>query len=127
MDFKYENNHLVGITEFSELHASPNSSLGFKPFELMLTSLVTCSGSLLVNLLKKKRIAFRSLYFSAEAERNSEKANRIVSVAITANVEFEKMILDDTLRKIEELIVNNCGMIQTIIGSVDVSFTIRDK
>lgn len=53
MKFSFENDCLVGHLEFGNLYASPNSLKGYKPYELMVTSLVTCSGALLVKLLQK--------------------------------------------------------------------------
>lgn len=127
MKFTYKGERLVGHLEFGDLYASPDSKKGYKPYELMLTSIVTCSGTLLVNLLQKKRIVFKNVSFLAEGNRNPDMANRIESIKITAHVTFDNEIANDQLEKIEQLVIKNCGMIQTIIHSVNVTYNIQSK
>lgn len=129
MKFSYENKNerLVGHLEFGDLYTSPDSMRGYKPYELMLTSLVTCSGVLLVKLLQKKRMGFTNVYFIAEGNRNPDEANRIESIKITAHVTFDQVMAKQQLEKIEQLVIKNCGMIQTIIGSVDVTYNIHPE
>ncbi|WP_342472006.1 OsmC family protein [Metasolibacillus sp. FSL H7-0170] len=127
MKFSFENDCLVGYLKFGNLYASPNSLKGYKPYELMLTSLVTCSGALLVKLLQKKRIAFTDVSFIAEGNRDPDIANRIESIKITAYITFENVIAKEQLEKIEQLVIKNCGMLQTIIDSVNVTYSIQTK
>lgn len=127
MKFNYENERIVGHLEFGDIYASPNNTKGYRPYELMLTSLVTCSGALLVNLLQKKRIVFTNVYFMAEGVRNPDIANRIESIEIVAHVAFDKEINKDQLEKIEQLVIKNCGMIQSIIGSVNITYSIKTE
>lgn len=125
MKFSLDNERLVGHLEFGDLYASPNSREGYKPYELMLTSIVTCSGSLLVKLLQKKRMVYSNICFQAEGNRNPEVANRIESIKITAYVTFDKNMEKEQLEKIEQLVMKNCGMIQTIIDCVHISYNIK--
>lgn len=129
MKFNFENGNerIVGHLEFGDLYASPDSIKGYKPYELMLTSLVTCSGVLLVKLLKKKRMEFTNVYFLAEGNRNPDEANRIECIKITAHVTFDHVIAKEQLEKIEQLVIKNCGMIQTIISSVNVTYKIQSE
>lgn len=127
MKFSFENERLVGHLEFGDLYASPDSMKGYKPYELMVTSLVTCSGALLVKLLRKKRITFTDVSFLAEGNRNPDVANRIESIKITARVTFDHVIAKEQLEKIEQLVMKNCGMIQTMIDSVNVTYNIQPE
>lgn len=127
MKFSIENNRLVGHLEFGDIYSSTDSLKGYKPYELMLTSLVTCSGLLLIKLLDKKRICFTSVYFHAEGIRNTEITNRFEAIDITAYVTFDKDVSKEQLEKLEELVIKNCGMIQTIIGSVKVTYNIHSQ
>ena len=125
MKFSIENERLVGHLEFGNIYASTDSLKGYKPYELMLTSIVTCSGLLLIKLLNKKRISFTSVSFHVEGIRNTEIANRVEAIDITAYVTFDKELSKEQLKKLEELVIKNCGMIQTIIGSVKVTYNIH--
>lgn len=127
MKFSFANDRLVGDLEFGVLYASPDSMKGYKPYELMVTSLVTCSGAILVKLLQKKRMVFKDVYFLAEGNRNPDIANRIESIKITAHVTFATGIKKEQLEKVEQLVIKNCGMIQSIIGSVNISFNIHSE
>lgn len=124
MQFKYEKEYLMGQMAFGELRTSTDASKGYKPIELLLASLTTCSGSLLVNLLQKKRISFETVSFTTEANRNPERTNRIEVVNIYAHVTFHQEIATSQLVKLEELVMKNCSMIQTMIGAVTIQFNV---
>lgn len=124
MQFVYEQERLVGQLSFGELYTSTNPLKGYKPYELLLASLVTCIGALFVTLLQKKRLQFEAVSFTAEGYRNPEMANRIEMIAITAHVSFNVEVKAAQLAKLEELVVKNCGMIQTVIEAMDIKFMI---
>ncbi|MCH1625621.1 OsmC family protein [Ferdinandcohnia quinoae] len=69
-------------TEFHELHISPDPSIGIKPSELLVSSLVGCSSAILTKVLEKKRIKVDSIRVQASMERNPSEANRITKVDI---------------------------------------------
>lgn len=124
MQFVYEQERLIGQLSFGELYTSTNPLKGYKPYELLLASLTTCSGALLVTLLQKKRLHFETVSFTAEGRRNPKMANRIEAIVITAHVSFYEKVKAEQLAKIEELVVKNCGMIQTVIEAVTIKYTI---
>lgn len=124
MQFVYEQERLIGQLSFGELYTSTNPLKGYKPYELLLASLTTCSGSLLVMLLQKMRLHFVEVSFTSEGHRNPEMANRIEAIVITAHVSFNEEVKGEQLAKLEKLVVKNCGMIQTVIEAVDIKFTI---
>lgn len=124
MDFTYYNDKIIGQLEYGFLPVSPNSEMGYKPFELFVSSLVGCSTTLLANILLKKRIQYNRIDIDVCAIRNSEKANRIEQLTLLASVQSEEQIEQGQAQKLASLVQKNCGMIQSVIGSIDVRFQI---
>lgn len=59
------------------------------------------------------------------AVRNPAHANRIEKLTFTANVQADEPFSSQQAEKIANLVVNNCGMIQSVIHSIEIIFTIN--
>jgi uncharacterized OsmC-like protein len=125
MKFTILENKVLGDLEFGTISISPQPENGFRPLELMLSSLSGCSGSLLRTLLQKKRINYSSLTIDASATRNPEKANRIEKITLKASVTAENGLNVEQGKKLAELVISNCGMIQSVINSIEIEFIIH--
>ncbi|MDA3129858.1 OsmC family protein [Aliibacillus thermotolerans] len=68
--------------EYGKLDISSNSELGFRPVQLLVSSLVGCSGGLLKKVMEKKRIAFDTIKMEVEIERNEEEANKVTKIVL---------------------------------------------
>lgn len=124
MEFTYYNDKIIGQLEYGFLPVSPNSEMGYRPFELFVSSLVGCSTTLLANILLKKRIQYNRIDIDVCAIRNSEKANRIEQLTFLASVQSDEQIEQDQAQKLAGLVQKNCGIIQSVIGSIDVRYQI---
>ncbi|WP_210365761.1 OsmC family protein [Bacillus sp. REN3] len=124
MKFTYYNDKIIGELEYGFLPVSPNSEMGYRPFELFVSSLVGCSSSLLANILKKKRIEYNRIDIKVSAVRNPDKANKIEQLAFSARVQSEEPFGEHQADKLAGLVIKNCGMIQSVLGSIDVRFQI---
>lgn len=102
------------------LPVSKNPEVGFRPLELFVTSLAGCSGTLLRNLLQKKRISYQGLTMDVDVTRDTERANRITKLHFT--VEMDGEISEKQASSIAELVLKNCGMIQSVIDSIEITF-----
>jgi putative redox protein len=125
MEFTYYNEKIMCQLEYGFLPISPNSEIGFRPFELFVSSLVGCSTTLLANILSKKRIHYTRIDVDTSAIRNPNAANRIEQLSFLASVQSEKLVDQDQAAKLASLVVKNCGMIQSVIGSIDITFEIE--
>jgi putative redox protein len=76
MESSYYNNKISGHLEYEILPVSPNSKMGYRHFELFVSSLLGCSTSLLANILTKKRIDYKRIDVRI-CKRESEEANLI--------------------------------------------------
>jgi putative redox protein len=125
MDFTYYNEKLIGQLEYGFLPISPNSEMGYRPFELFVSSLVGCSTSLLANILVKKRLEYKRIDVNVTAVRNKDEANRIEQLTFEVRVQTEEAGKEDQADKLASLVLKNCGMIQSVIGTIEVRYGIE--
>lgn len=125
MKFTIENEKIVGDLGFGSLSISPNDTMGYRPYELFVSSLIGCSGTILENILIKKRIEHKSIEMNVSSVRNPNHANRIEQLSITAYVQSEQPLSEQNALKIADLVVKNCGMIQSVIETIDLTFIVK--
>ncbi|KOO41078.1 OsmC family protein [Priestia koreensis] len=122
MEFKMKEVGFTTDLEYGELHVAGDEAHGFRPFQLMVSSIAVCSGGVLRTILKKKRIAIDDITIQANVERNEAKANRIEKIhlhyVITGNDLPEEKIAQSI-----ELARKNCPMVQSVINSIEVEET----
>lgn len=125
MNFTIEQNRLKAKTGYGQLDVSPDESAGYRPYELFISSLAGCSGTILRNILHKKRFLYEKLEIEAASERNQERANRIEKITLTAHVYSDHSLNKEQADKIAELTVKNCGMIQSVIDAIQIQFIVE--
>jgi putative redox protein len=125
MKFTIENEKIVGDLGFGSLPISPNDTIGYRPYELFVSSLIGCSGTLLGNILKKKRVEHKRIEMDVTSVRNPDHANRIEQLSITAYVQSDQPLSEENAMKIADLVVKNCGMIQSVIETIDLTFIVK--
>ncbi|RSD25017.1 OsmC family protein [Mesobacillus subterraneus] len=125
MEFTYYNDKLIGQLEYGFLPISPNTEMGYRPLELFISSLTGCSTSLLANILTKKRIDYKRMDVGVSAVRNPDEANRIEQLTFKVSVQTEDADKEFQAEKIASLVLKNCGMIQSVVGSIDIRYEIE--
>ncbi|MGV2940068.1 OsmC family protein [Mesobacillus sp. LC4] len=125
MEFTYYNEKLIGQLEYGFLPISPNTEMGYRPMELFVSSLTGCSTSVLANILEKKRIDYKRMDVIVSAIRNTEEANRIEQLTFNVAVQTDTEDKQKQAEKIAGLVMKNCGMIQSVIGSIDIHYQIE--
>ncbi|RYL88949.1 OsmC family peroxiredoxin [Sporolactobacillus sp. THM7-4] len=108
-------------TPFGTLQVSPDEQFGFRPYQLMVASVAVCSGTVMTKILKKKRLEVEDIQIDAEAERNPKIADRIEKIHVHFKIKGEG--LEGKMDKIMELTRKNCSMVQSVIGSIEVTET----
>ncbi|MGF2616278.1 OsmC family protein [Rossellomorea vietnamensis] len=124
MKFIVEENRITSTFHYGDLSISPDDSQGYRPFELFVSSLAGCSGMLLRSILVKKRLPFEKIETVISAERNPSLANKIEQLSITAHVMTAAPYSTNEEEKIAQLVIKNCGMIQSVIHSIDLTFKV---
>lgn len=125
MEFTIENSHIKGNLGFGEITIAPRETNGYRPYELFISSLAGCSGTLLRTILTKRRMTFEKINMEVSAVRNPDKANRIEQLSLSACVYTEDSLSSKQAEKTAHVVLKNCGMIQSVIQSIDVVFNIQ--
>lgn len=109
--------------EFGKLTISGNETYGFRPYQLIVSSLVGCSGGVLRKVCEKMRMPIEEMEIVVkEVGRNEKEANRLEKVHIHfklkgANLEEAKLIKAMNVTK------KNCSMTRSVDQSINVHET----
>ena len=120
MKFEMTENGFETETSFGSLQISSKDEYGFRPYQLLVSSIAVCSGGVLRKILERKRIPAKHIVIEVkEIVRNEEAANRVEKIHLHFLIEGEK-IEKDQMDKIMHLTRKNCSMVQSVIGSIEV-------
>ncbi|MCH4827482.1 MAG: OsmC family protein [Planococcus sp. (in: firmicutes)] len=119
MNFSMNENGFTGHLPFGDLQISGNEEYGFRPYQLLVSSLAICSGGVMRKVFDKMRMPFEDIQIEVkEVVRNDEVAGRVEKVhlhfIITGDIKDEKM------PRILELTRKNCSMVQSVQDSIEV-------
>lgn len=111
--------------EYGTIDISGDAQYGFRPYQLLVSSVAVCSGGVMRKILNKMRIPYEDIRIQAEVERNPDEADRIERIEL----HFELKGIDIKEEKMERVMAltrKNCAMVQSVEGSIEVkeSFTI---
>lgn len=110
-------------TEYDTLQISTENEHGYRPNQLMVASIVGCSGMTLQKVLEKMRLSFTDIHIKANIVRNSDIANRIEKI----HLDFTVTLTNATTEKLEkalEVTIKNCAMIQSVKDNIAITETI---
>lgn len=122
MEFKMTEQGFVTQTEYGKLHISLDDACGFRPFQLMVASIVGCSASILRKVLTKMRMNFSDINISAQVTRNAEAANRIEKLHLHFLIKGTDL-QEEKVERALKLSRKNCAMVQSVQGSMEVEET----
>ncbi|HLR75657.1 MAG TPA: OsmC family protein, partial [Virgibacillus sp.] len=77
MNFTFNENNVTTDLDYGQLTISGNEDYGFRPFQLMVSAIASCSGSVFKRVLEKQRVEIESLSVNASVHRNEKEANRL--------------------------------------------------
>lgn len=100
-------------TEFGELKVSGQEACGYRPYLLMVTAIVGCSGTGLRRELSARGVAFERIEVTADVERNPDAANRIEAVHLTFLVHGQE-VSDESFERALVDMYSNSAMIQSV-------------
>lgn len=104
------------------LNIAGDENHGFRPFQLLVSSIAVCSGGVMRKILEKKRISYEDIHIKADVERNPDKAERVEKVHLhftITGIEIE----EHQMEKIMGLTRKNCSMVQSVIDSIEIEET----
>ncbi len=124
LKFYLKENGMRTELAYGELDISGNEEDGFRPFTLMVASIVGCSSSVFRKILEKQRIQVEDLLVTADVERNPKEANRIEKISIHFVVKGHHLD-PDKLYKNLAVARKNCSMIRSVEGSIEIEESVE--
>lgn len=114
-------------TDFGTLVISSDDQYGFRPYQLLVSSLAVCSGGVLRKILEKRRMPAENISIHVkEVVRNEKIANRLEKIHLHFIVEGTK-INAEKMEKVMELTRKNCAMVQSVADSIEIKETFELK
>ncbi|WP_028784899.1 OsmC family protein [Thalassobacillus devorans] len=124
MEFYMRENGIRTQLEYGELNISSNEDFGFRPYQLMVSSIVGCSVGVYRKILDKQRVQYEDIKVMVDVTRNPDKANRIEKVSIHYMVKGYHLNQDKLLKNLE-VARNNCSMVQSVKDSIEVEESVE--
>ncbi|MFZ3577985.1 OsmC family protein [Virgibacillus sp. DJP39] len=124
MNFYLKDNSMQVDLDYGNLKVSGNESYGYRPFQLMVASIVGCSGSVFRKILDKQRIEIEGLSISSEVERNPDEADRIERISLHYSVTGSNLNKEKLYKNLE-LSRKNCSMVRSVESSIIIDETLE--
>jgi putative redox protein len=120
MEFKMKENGFVTQVEYGELHISGNEEFGFRPYQLLVSSIAVCSGGVLRKILEKQRVVIDDISITADVTRNEEIPQEIQRIHLHFVLKGQKLV-EEKIEKALMLTRKHCSMVQSVKDSIDVT------
>ncbi len=112
----------VSEFEFGELEVSGNAEYGFRPYQLLVSSVAVCSGGVFRKVLEKKRISYQDIRIHADVKRNEAGANEVTDIHLHFTI-IGTDASDEKIEKALEVSKKNCPIVQSVKDSIKVTET----
>jgi putative redox protein len=122
MEFKMQEGGFYSDLAYGKLEVSGNEEYGFRPFQLLVSSVAVCSGGVLRKVLEKMRIKFDDIQIKADIVRNEDEANRVEEISLHFTIKGEKLD-EKKIEKAMKLTRKNCSMVQSVQDSIKIEET----
>ncbi|SDM70275.1 OsmC family protein [Sediminibacillus halophilus] len=119
MDFYMKEQGVRTSFDYGQLNISGNEDYGFRPYQLMVSSIAGCSASVFRKIVEKQRMELEDWKIVADVERNPEEANRIERIQLHYIVKG-KGLSEEKLKKSLQTARKNCSMIRSVEDSITI-------
>lgn len=127
MKFSMSEHGFTTETSFGSLDISSNDAHGFRPFQLLVSSVAVCSGGVLRNILQKMRMPASAISIDAkEIKRNPDEANKVEKIHLHFTIEGQNLSTSKMDRAFE-LTHKNCSIVQSVSPAIEVIKTYEIK
>jgi putative redox protein len=109
-------------TDFGRLDVAGDDQYGFRPYQLLVSSVAVCSGGVLRKVLEKMRMEIEDIHIQADAERVEEEANRVSKITVHFRIAGNNLD-EKKIEKAMALTRKNCSMVQSVAGSIEIEET----
>ena len=119
MKFTVTDEKITSELPAGELTISGDENEGFRPFQLMVSSLAGCSSLVYKRILAKQKIEWDEMTVEADVIRSEDEVNRIERVTLWFKVKG-KDLKQEKLQKSLEIASKNCSMVQSVVPTIEV-------
>ncbi|GGJ61453.1 putative OsmC-like protein [Anoxybacillus voinovskiensis] len=112
--------------EYGELHVAGDEAHGFRPYQLLVSSVAVCSGGVLRKILEKKRLPVQNMTIHANVTRNEREANRVEAIHLHFVLEGEELT-EEKVAKSLEVTRKNCPIVRSVEGCIRITETFEIK
>lgn len=123
MKFQIGKDKIEAQLGFDQMTISGDSSKGYRPVELLVSSLASCSGAVFRTILEKQRISFTQITIEADVKRVEQEANRVEEITLHFNLWGENLN-EERLKRNLRIVRRNCGMMRSVEKSIIIKETI---
>ncbi|GEN46823.1 OsmC family protein [Alkalibacillus haloalkaliphilus] len=124
MKFNVTDQHVTTDLEYDQLVISGDESEGFRPFQLMMSSLAGCSVLVYKRILQKQKIEYDEMTVEAEVQRSDDAVNKIEKVNLHFKVTGHNLN-EEKLQKSLNTASKNCSMVQSVVPTIEVEETVE--
>ncbi|MDV2581849.1 OsmC family protein [Alkalibacillus haloalkaliphilus] len=124
MKFNVTDQHITTDLEYDQLVISGDESEGFRPFQLMVSSLAGCSVLVYKRILQKQKVEYDEMTVEAEVKRSDDAVNKIEKVNLHFKVTGEDLN-EEKLQKSLNTASKNCSMVQSVVPTIEVKETVE--
>jgi putative redox protein len=120
MKFIMTENGFQTETSFGALDISSNEEFGFRPYQLLVSSIAVCSGGVLKKVLDKMRMPAIDIHIEVkEVVRNPAEANKVEKIHLHFIIEGTE-IKEEKMPRVMDLTMKNCSMAQSVAESIEI-------
>lgn len=119
MQFHFKENQVEASLQFGNLVISGDEQYGYRPYELLISSIAGCSGLVFKRIVTKQRLEIESLVIEAEVERNKNEANRVEKITLHFKVRGQNLN-EKKLQRNLEISRKHCAMIRSVENSIEI-------
>jgi putative redox protein len=126
MDFKMNKKGFETTVEYGTLKISGDAEFGFRPFQLLVSSLAVCSGGVLRKVLERMRLPYENIDVQAKVTRDEKEANRVSDIHLHFVIKGNELPHE----KVEKALVvtrKNCSMVQSVKDSINITESFEIK
>lgn len=119
MEFHMKENGFSTTTTYGTLDISSEEAYGFRPYQLLVSSIAVCSGGVLRKIMEKRRQKVNDIHIKANVTRSGVGANEVQKIHLHFTVEAEN-VTEEQMEKNMRITRKNCSMIQSVKDSIDI-------
>lgn len=120
MQFTMTEHGFKTSTSYGSIDISGNDEYGFRPYQLLVSSIAVCSGGVLRKILEKMRMPASTITIDVkEVKRNADEANRVEEIHLHFMIEGQNLSADK-MKKAFELTRKNCSMVQSVTPAIQI-------